>query len=144
MEREEIASGQRRLARIEHASGNLRRALKGCEPGAPVAVEATGNWHWIVDEIERAGLVPRLVHPRKAKLMMGCINETDKPDVHGLNVLQRNGTLPTVWIPPAKLRDLRELTRTRMVLARHRTRMKNRILAALTQCALNPSAFSDA
>src|SRR2546425_9777844 len=49
--------------------------------------------------------------------MMGLINKTDKLYVHGLNRLQRNGTLPTVWIPPRPLRDLRELTRTRLVPA---------------------------
>ena len=48
--------------------------------------------------------------------MMGMINKTDRPDAHGLNRLQRTGTLPTVWIPPGPLRDLREVTRTRMVL----------------------------
>jgi len=81
-----------------------------------VAVEAVGNWYWIIDEIERAGCVPKLVHPRKAKLMMGMINKTDKLDGHGLNRLQRTGALPTVWVPPGPLRDLRELTRTRMVM----------------------------
>jgi hypothetical protein len=39
-------------------------------------------------------------------------------DARGLNRLQRNGTLPTVWIPPGELRDQRELPRTRMVLVR--------------------------
>jgi transposase len=101
-----------------------------------VAVEATGNWYWIVQEIEEAGMVPALVHPRKAKLMMGMIKKTDKLDVHGLNRLQRNGTLPTVWVPPAALRDQRELTRTRMVLTRQRTRLKNRILATLNKYGL--------
>jgi len=144
MEREDVATRRQRLCRIEHGRGAIRRALRECAPGTPVAVEATGNWYWIVDEIEQAGLVPLLVNPRKAKLMMGCINKTDKLDVHGLNVLQRNGTLPTVWIPPGHLRDLRELTRTRMVLTAHRTRMKNRILATLTKYALNPTEFSDA
>jgi transposase len=143
MEREDAASGHCRQRRIEHRRGAIRAALAGCELGTPVAVEATGNWYWIVDEIEQAGLVPRLVHPRKAKLMMGCINKTDKLDVHGLNVLQRNGTLPTVWIPPGSLRDLRELTRTRMVLSSHRTRLKNRILATLTKYALQPAGYSD-
>ena len=143
MEREDQTTGRCRQHRIEHRRGAIRAALAGAEPGTPVAVEATGNWYWIVDEIEQAGLVPRLVHPRKAKLMMGCINKTDKLDVHGLNVLQRNGTLPTVWIPPAELRDLRELTRTRMVLGHHRTRLKNRILATLSKYALQPSGFSD-
>lgn len=72
-------------------------------------MEATANWYWITDEIEQAGCRPRLVHPRNAKLMMGQINKTDKSDTHGLNILQRNATLPTVWIPPGPLRELREL-----------------------------------
>jgi hypothetical protein len=41
--------------------------------------------------------------------MMEMINKTDKLDVHGFNRLQRNRTLPTVWIAPAELRDLREI-----------------------------------
>ena len=44
------------------------------------------------------------MHLRKAKLMMGLINKTDQLDVHGLNTLQRNRTLPVVWIPPRGLR----------------------------------------
>ena len=67
-----------------------------------MAVEATGNWYWIVDEIEEARLRPLLVHPRKVRLMMGMINKTDKLDVHGFNRLQRAGTLPTVWIRPPR------------------------------------------
>jgi len=106
-EREERASGRARQCRIDHHRGAICRFLRAkCEPGTPVAVEAIGNWYWIVDEIERAGLKPLLVHPRKAKLMMGQINKTDKLDVHGLNRLQRNDVLPTVWIPPGELREL--------------------------------------
>jgi hypothetical protein len=59
-----------------------------------------------------------LVHARKAKLMMGEINKTDRLDARGLNRLQRNGTLPTVWIPPGEFRDQRDLPRTRMVFRR--------------------------
>jgi len=33
-----------------------------------VAVEATGNWYWVVDEIEEAGLVPRLTTTRSLSL----------------------------------------------------------------------------
>jgi transposase len=108
-----------------------------------VAIEATANWYWIIDEIEQARCVPRLVHPRKAKLMMGQINKTDKLDTHGMNVLQRNGTLPTVWIPPGPLRELRELTRTRVVLVAQRTRWKNRITATLAKWGLPASEYSD-
>jgi hypothetical protein len=67
------------------------------------------------------------VHARKAKLMMGEINKTDRLDVRWLNRLQQAGTLPTVWIPPGELRDQRDLPRNRMVFVRQRTQLKNRI-----------------
>jgi len=102
-----------------------------------------GNWYWIIDEIEQAGLQPLLVHPRKAKLMMGQVNKTDKLDAQGLNRLQRNETLPTVWIPPGRLRDLRELTRTRLVLVAQRTRLKNRLSATLAKWGTPASEYSD-
>src|SRR2546429_3308629 len=132
-----------REQRIAHERGALQRFLERCERGSPVAVETVGNWYWIVDEIEAAGCIPRLVHARKAKLMMGEINKTDKLDVRGLNQLQRTGTLPTVWIPPGELRDQRDLPRTRMVLVRQRTQLKNRIHATLAKYALHDLEVSD-
>lgn len=143
VDREDHSGGNHRGHRLEHAPGAVRNYLSGCEPGTAVAVEATGNWYWIIEEIEQAGLQPRLVHPRKAKLMMGLTNKTDKLDAHGLNRLQRNGTLPTVWIPPGPLRDLRELTRTRLVLVAQRTRLKNRLSATLAKYGTPPSEYSD-
>ena len=132
-----------REQRLPHERGAFQQFLARCERGSPVAVETIGNWYWIVDEIEAAGCVPKLVHARKAKLMMGEINKTDKLDVRGLNQLQRNGTLPTVWIPPGELRDQRDLPRTRMVLVRQRTQLKNRIHATLAKYALHHLDVSD-
>jgi transposase len=132
-----------REQRIVHERGALQQFLGRCERGSPVAVETIGNWYWIVDEIEAAGCVPKLVHARKAKLMMGEINKTDKLDARGLNTLQRNGTLPTVWISPGELRDQRDLPRTRMVLVRQRTQLKNRIHATLAKYALHDLEVSD-
>jgi transposase len=143
LEREELVSERARQQRIEHRPGAIRDTLRQCQPGTPVAVEAVGNWYWIVDEIEHAGLQPLLVHPRKAKLMMGMINKTDRLDVHGLNRLQRNGTLPTVWIPPGPLRDLRELTRTRIFIRRECTKLKNRIQATLAKYNRQVTGVSD-
>lgn len=143
VELEDFETARTKQFRVDHAPGAIRRCLEGREAGSPVAVEATGNWYWIVDEIEQAGLQPKLVHPRKAKLMMGLINKTDKLDAHGLNRLQRNRTLPTVWIPPRELRDLREITRTRMALAAQRTRLKNRIQATLNKYGWILKDYSD-
>jgi len=128
--------------RINHRQGEICRFLATCQRGSPVAIETIGNWYWIIDEIEQAGMQPRLVHARKAKLMLGCINKTDKLDVRGLNKLQRTGTLPTVWIPPGDLRDNRELPRTRMVFGQQRTRLKNRIQSVLAKYGLQ-AEFQD-
>src|SRR5207302_1878707 len=94
VEREDVATGKIvQQVRLTHGPGAVRRYLARCTPGTAVALEATGNWYWIVEEIEQAGLQPRLVHPRKAKLMMGLINKTDKLDV-------RMGPMPeqTRWV----------------------------------------------
>ncbi len=128
---QEVAEG-----RLEHVRGEMSRFLSRFTPGSPVAVETIGNWYWIVDEIEQARMRPRLVHARRAKVMMGCINKTDRLEVRGLNRLQRRGTLPTVWIPPGELRDKRDLSRTRMFLVALRTRLKSRIPATLAKYGL--------
>ena len=87
--------------RVSHERGALQEFLQRRERGSAVAVETIGNWYWIVDEIEAAGCVPKLVHARKAKLMMGEINKTDKLDARGLNHLQRTGVPggPRVSLP---------------------------------------------
>jgi len=130
--------------RVEHHPGAIREMLGQCEHGSPVAVETIGNWYWIISEIEEAGMIPKLVHARRAKMMLASVNKTDRLDARGMNLLQRTGTLPTVWIPPGQLRDQRELFRTRMVLTQQRTRLKNRIHATLAKYALRIEESSDA
>ena len=122
--------------RIEHRRGNIVHFLRQRQANSTVAVETVGNWYWIIDEIEKAGMQPLLVHARKAKMMLGCINKTDKLDAEGLNKLQRAGTLPTVWIPPGDIRDKRELPRVRMVFGNARTKLKNRIHSVLDKYGL--------
>jgi len=129
--------------RIEHIPGALAGFLERWTPGSPVAVETVGNWYWITDEIEAAGMIPRLVHARTAKLMSGKVNKTDQLDARSLNRLQRSGTLPTVWIPPRELRDQRELPRTRMVFVRMQTALKNAIHADLAKYNLRAQGVSD-
>ena len=133
-----------REARIDHRRGAITEFLSAWKPGTSVAVETIGNWYWIVDEIEAAGMAPQLVHARRAKMMLASVNKTDKLDCHGLNRLQRTGTLPTVWIPPAAIRDLRDLPRTRMMLSGERTKLKNRIHATLAKYCISIEGASDA
>jgi transposase len=125
-------------ARLDHRPGVIASFFSRFPSGTPVAFESVGNWYWIADEIKAAGCLPLLTNPAKAKLMMGHVNKADNLDANGLATLLRIGTLPTVWLPPAALRDQRELPRTRMALCAMRTSLKNRIHSTLAKEALSP------
>ena len=143
--RVENKEGQQLYAsRLAHSRGNIKNFIERWTPGSSVAVETVGNWYWVVDEIEAGGGKPQLVNARLAKLMIGNVNKSDKLDAKGLNMLQRTGTLPTVWIPPSGVRDARELPRTRMVFSRQRTQLKNRVHATLSKYGYVVDEVSDA
>ena len=129
--------------RVEHDKELYRKYLSTLPEGSPIAIESVGNWYWMVEAMEQAGHQPILVHPKKAKLLMGLINKTDKLDAKGLAMLNLNGSLPAVWIPPAELRDQRELSRMRMAMVDVRTKFKNRIHATLAKYAITIDEVSD-
>lgn len=122
--------------RVAHDRELYRKYLNFLPAGSRIAIESVGNWYWIIEEMERAGHRPILVNPGKAKLLMGHINKTDKLDAKGLALLNLNSSLPAVWIPPAELRDRRELSRMRMAMTQVRTKFKNRIQATLAKYAI--------
>src|SRR5437879_8433631 len=130
--------------RLGHDREQYRRYLKQLPAGSHIALEASGHYYWMVDEMEAAGHHPRLTHPLEARKRMGKTGKkTDKLDANGLGILLRNGTLPEVWIPPAGLRDQRELLRLRMFLVQQRTRVKNRIQGALARYNIQISGVTD-
>jgi transposase len=116
-----------RTVRIGHEREVFRKYLRELPAGAQIALETSGCYYWIVDEIEQAGHRARLAHALRAKRRMEGRHKTNERDARGLALLLRNGTLPEVWIPPAALRDEREMLRWRMSLSRMRTRVKNRM-----------------
>jgi len=102
---------------VEHTREQYRSFLGQLPANSQIALEAGGHYYWLVDEIQRAGHQAKLANPVEAKKRMGRVGKkTDKIDAEGLAILLRNGTLPTVWIPPGELRDQRELLRLRMFL----------------------------
>jgi transposase len=119
--------------RVAHDRELYREFLARLPAQSAIAVEASGSYSWLVDEMERLGHRPKLCNPLEAKRRMGLTNKTDKLDARGLAILLRNGTLPEVWIPPIELRDQRELLRLRIFLVRLRTRVKNRIHGTLAR-----------
>jgi len=119
--------------RVVHDRQVYREFLARLPPHSSIAVEASGSYSWLVDEMERSGHRPKLCNPLEAKRRMGLTKKTDTLDARGLAILLRNGTLPEVWIPPSELRDQRELLRLRIFLVHLRTRVKNRIHGTLAR-----------
>ncbi len=119
--------------RVAHDRELYREFLARLPPRSTIAVEASGSYSWLVDEMELSGHRPKLCNPTEAKRRMALTKKTDKLDARGLAILLRNGTLPEVWIPPSGLRDQRELLRLRIFLVRLRTRVKNRIHGTLSR-----------
>ena len=119
--------------RVSHDRETYREFLGKLPAHSKIAVEASGHYSWLVDEMERSGHHPKLCNPLEAKRRMGLTKKTDQLDARGLAILLRNGTLPEVWIPPGELRDQRELLRLRIFLVRLRTRVKNRIHGTLSR-----------
>jgi transposase len=119
--------------RVSHERETYREFLAQLPSHSKIAVEASGHYSWLVDEMERSGHHPKLCNPLEAKRRMGLTKKTDRLDARGLAILLRNGTLPEVWIPPGELRDQRELLRLRIFLVRLRTRVKNRIHGTLSR-----------
>jgi len=132
-----------RAQRVEHDRPGYRQFLEQLPARSSIAIEASGHYYWLVDEMERAGHLPQLANPAEAKRRMGKTKKTDKVDASNLAILLRNGTLPTVWIPPAQLRDQRELLRMRMFLVGTRTRVKARIHGALARYNVTVAETSD-
>lgn len=56
-----------KAVRVEHQREEFREYLQKLPAGAPVAVEASGGWYWLMSELEAAGLEAHLVDPQQAK-----------------------------------------------------------------------------
>lgn len=103
----------------------LRAWLKNCKV-TEVAMESTGQyWRplWNVLEGEISHLV--LLNPAHVKGLAG--RKTDRRDAEWLARLQEREQLRGSFIPPLEIRELRELTRTRVHWLQDCNRTKNRI-----------------
>jgi transposase len=90
-----------------------------------VAIESTGVYWKPVFNILEAVLEVILVNARHVKAVPG--RKTDVRDCEWLADLLRHGLLKASFIPPAHIRDLRELTRYRVSLVREQSAVTNRI-----------------
>ena len=96
-----------------------------------LALEVTTNAWAVADLLEP--FVGRVVvsNPMKTKAIAEAKVKTDQVDAEVLAQLLRCDYLPSVWVPDAMTRALRQLTSRRERLVSERTRIKNRIQSVL-------------
>lgn len=108
-----------------------------------VCMESTGKyWIPVFDILEQKGLHPILTHPKYVRQPKG--RKTDFRDAIHIASLFRMDLIPASFVPPADIRDLRELCRYRLKLTYCRTAEKNRFQNSMTVSRLRlDSVFTD-
>lgn len=108
-----------------------------------VCMESTGKyWIPVYDILEHNGLKPVLTHPKYVKQAKG--RKTDFRDAIHIANLFRMDLVVASFIPPADIRDLRELCRYRLKLTYMRTSEKNRYQNSMTISKIRlDSVFTD-
>ena len=115
--------------RIEHHSPHDFAALVKRWPNPRVVFEASMNWHWLYEVLERSMPADHLLlaNPFKTRIIAEAQVKTDKIDARILARLLRAGLISSVHIPCKETRDRKEVLRQRCFFVRQRTMLRNRI-----------------
>jgi transposase len=124
--------------RFDTATQDMAQFFAQLPMQTSVAVEASATWWWFVDLLERLDHRPVLSHPKQTTAIAAAKLKNDRVDAARLAMLLRADLLPAVWIPPAVLREARELIRHRVYLTQLRTRLRNTLQSMLARRNLRP------
>jgi transposase len=122
--------------RVEHAAleGWL---VKHLLPTDRVVIESTTNaWH-VYDLLEPLVAEVLVANPIKVKQIACARVKTDKKDALILARLLAANLVPTVWVPPKRVRELRQLVSHRRRLAGMHTQVVNRMHSVAHRHHLN-------
>jgi transposase len=114
----------------------LERYFGKQDPRSQVVVEASGNWMFLYETIEKYTPQVVLAHPLKTRAIAEARIKTDTIDATTLAELLRLDGIPKAYIPPREVRDVREFLRYRASLVSLRMGLKNKIHAVLTKNAI--------
>ncbi len=121
--------------KFEYARSGFEEFLEGIDD-AKVAMEAGYCWQPAYELLESMGYEVKLAHPLKTRLIADVKIKTDARASEALGQLLMMDWLPTSYVPPKEIRELRKLTRLRTYLVRTRTRFKNKVHAGLIKVGI--------
>jgi transposase len=105
--------------------------LMRCSSEVEVAVEASGPTWSFADRVVASVAQVYVVDAARTRLKAGYAAKTDRLDARRLADALRRDSIVGIYYPPVAIRDLRELCRYRIGLARSRAALKQRIHALL-------------
>jgi transposase len=116
---------------MKNTAENIKSFSQSLQPGDHLAVEATGHWMYLYEQLEDSEAEFVLSHPKATKAIASARLKNDKVDSKMLADLLRTDLLPRAYIPPRQIRDLREVLRLRAALIHIRTSVKIRLRGIL-------------
>lgn len=108
------------------------------QPTDAVVVEATTNTWWLVDLVQPHVASIAVAHPRQLQLITAARVKTDARDALKLAKLLAADLIPSIWVPPPHVRDLRGLISHRARLVSQRTQARNRLQSVLHRHQIAP------
>ncbi|HEU5043587.1 MAG TPA: IS110 family transposase [Nocardioidaceae bacterium] len=107
-----------------------------------VVMEATGDYwkpfYYLLEDLDEVEVM--LVNAREAKNLPG--RKTDVADAVWLAQLGAHGLVRASFVPPAPIRELRDLTRTRTAITRERSREVQRLEKLLEDAGIKLSSVA--
>lgn len=116
---------------IKNDREEIDKFFKIYDKDSKVAVESTMNWIPFYEQVEKMGFKVVLSNPLMTKAVAAARIKNDKVDSKILAELMRTDFLPTAYIQPKEIRDLKELIRQRAVYVQMQTKIKNKIHSVL-------------
>ncbi len=104
-------------------------------------IETSSCFNGILSMIEGYGKVVA-AYPFKVRLIAESVKKTDKIDAHTLKDLYKADYLPESYVPPKRIRELRELCRDRAALVSDATSLKNRLRYKMFSHGFSVKTFS--
>ena len=123
----EKATGEVKVLRLEHESGEAKRFYASLPKGVLVGIEATGSTQWFERMVGECGHELWVGDPAEIRARRVRKQKTDERDaLHLLDLLLTN-RFPRVWVPSPEDRDARQLLQHRQKLVGMRTSVKNQL-----------------
>jgi transposase len=123
----EKATGEVKVLRLEHESGEAKRFYASLPKGALVGIEATGSTQWFERMVGECGHELWVGDPAEIRVRMVRKQKTDERDALPLLDLLLTNRFPRVWVPSPEDRDARQLLQHRQKLVGMRTSVKNQL-----------------